>query len=115
MPSGPMYRVNLPASTDADFIETFKATDPDTGSLIDFSGGEVTFVVKDHGTTKITATKANGKITLPATGYFKITISESEMDNLSQGYYDVGCIAVVSGIKRQIFVGKMAVVDGFIE
>jgi len=109
-----MYQGSLPATSNReDFEAIFQLVDEDTGDLIDLSAATIEFDISEHGCRPlITATTANGKITLIETTTFRVAIPRAEMANLCAGQYDVGATVENSGETRSFLVGALPVLDG---
>lgn len=109
-----MYHGSLPATSNReDFEAIFQLVDEDTGDLIDLSAATIEFDISEHGCRPlITATTANGKITLIETTTFRVAIPRAEMANLCAGQYDVGATVENSGETRSFLIGALPVLDG---
>lgn len=127
-----MYMVNFPETSNAaDWIGTVQLNDDDTGDLIDLTGCTVTFMVVpqtargsgtggggwpnvygNFGTPVLTASTANGKITLPSTGIIQWTFRASEMAGLQAGFYEAGLRIEKSPDTTQILIGQVPIING---
>lgn len=109
-----MYQGSLPATSNReDFEAIFQLVDEDTGDLIDLTSARIVFDISEPGCRPlITATTANGKITLIETTTFRVAIPRAEMANLCAGQYDVGATVENSGETRSFLIGALPVLDG---
>ncbi len=93
-----------------------------TSPLIDDDGEEVTltdatielFICQQNNpkTAVLTATTANGKITLPTSTTFQWWFTPSDMDDLCAGTYDVFLRVTIDDIVTQILSCTVPVVEG---
>ncbi len=91
--------------------------DPDTGAAFDLAGSTIVLAIRpqDQHEPTITATTANGRITLGGTGTANVLIPRSEMVGLCPGEHDVGITIVTGdGDEFQLFSGTLPVVDGVV-
>ena len=90
--------------------------------LIDEDGAEVTltgatFVMyvcepTTPDTAILTATTANGKITLPTTTSFQWAFTPDDMDELCEGTYNVYLRVTIDSIVKQILSATVSIVEG---
>jgi hypothetical protein len=90
--------------------------------LIDEDGAEVTltdatfemYVCKttDPRTAVLTATTANGKITLPSSTTFQWAFTPADMDDLCAQSYNVFLRVTISGVVTQILSCSVQIVEG---
>jgi len=90
--------------------------------LIDEDGAEVTltsatfemYICKqtDPTTAILTATSANGKITLPSATTFQWHYTPSDMDDLCAGTYDVFLRVTIDSVVTQIMSCTVPIVEG---
>lgn len=90
--------------------------------LIDEDGEEVTltdatfemFICRQNCPDQavLTATTANGKITLPSATTFQWWFTPSDMDDLCAGTYDVFLRVTIDDIVTQIMSASVPIVDG---
>lgn len=90
--------------------------------LIDEDGAEVTltsatfemFICKQNDPTSavLTASTANGKITLPSATTFQWWFTPSDMDDLCAGTYDVFLRVTIDSIVTQIMSCTVPIVEG---
>ena len=90
--------------------------------LIDEDGEEVTltaatfemYICKqtDPTTAVLTATNANGKITLPSATTFQWWFTPSDMDDLCAGTYDVFLRVTIDDVVTQIMSCTVPIVEG---
>ena len=96
------------------YIESFQAFDED-GAVIDLTGATIVYEVrscKDSSAT-LSATTVNGKVVISTTT-FTVTFEVSEVRDLTDKEYDVGCTIEIDGDTTQFFVGKLPIVDGVV-
>jgi hypothetical protein len=75
----------------------------------------ITFEVRDGSNcTVLSATTSNGKISIVDTGVFEVDFTRAEMQQLSAGTYDVGCVVTINGKTSQFLVGTLPVLDGVV-
>ncbi|ANW00690.1 hypothetical protein [Bradyrhizobium icense] len=90
--------------------------------LIDENGEEVTltdatfemFICKqnDPSTAVLTASTANGKITLPSSTTFQWAFTPDDMDDLCAGTYDVFLRVTIDDVVTQILSCTVPIVEG---
>jgi hypothetical protein len=110
-----MYTGSLPAVSNK---EDWIAVSP----LIDEDGEEVTltdatfemFICKptDPDTAILTASTANGKITLPTATTFQWAFTPDDMDDLCAGTYDVFLRVTIDDVVTQILSCTVPIVEG---
>lgn len=111
------FTTNFDQSNKADWIIDISATDATPGDTfgddIDFTGAAVLFVVADeNGCTRLSATIGAG-ITQPSTTVLEVAFTETQMNALCAGSYNVGCTYKINGITTQIFVGTVSIYNGW--
>jgi hypothetical protein len=110
-----MYTGTLAAvSNQQDWVET--------GTIIDDDGEEVTLTdatfemyicrQNDSKNAVLTATNANGKITLPTATSFQWWFTQEDMNDLCAGTYDVFMRVTIDGVVEQIMSATVPVVEG---
>jgi hypothetical protein len=110
-----MYTGTLAAvSNQQDWVET--------GTIIDDDGEDVTLTdatfemyicrQNDSKNAVLTATNANGKITLPTATSFQWWFTQEDMNDLCAGTYDVFMRVTIDGIVEQIMSATVPVVEG---
>jgi hypothetical protein len=110
-----MYTGSLPAISNK---EDWIATSP----LIDEDGTEVTltdatfemFICRQNDPTNavLTASTANGKITLPTSTSFQWAFTPDDMDDLAAGTYDVFLRVTIDSVVTQILSCTVPIVEG---
>lgn len=111
MYSGPL----LPVSNQADWTYRDETTDEETGDPVDLTGASITFEVRDESNCIVlSGTTANGKVSIVDTGVFEVAFTRAEMQQLSAGTYDVGCVVTINGVTSQFLVGALPVLDGVV-
>jgi hypothetical protein len=121
-----MYTGTLDAvSNRQDWQFVREIIDDDTGDPIDLTGASIVLEIREQpddqqlGTPSypdatLSATTANGKVTILDTGVFQVWFPLTDMQTLSPGYYDVGCTVNVNGITTQLMAAELPVVDGIV-
>lgn len=94
----------------------------ESSPLIDDDGDEVTLTdvtiemyvchQNDSKNAVLTATTANGKITLPTATSFQWWFTQEDMNDLCPGTYDVFMRVTIDGIVQQIMSATVPVVEG---
>jgi hypothetical protein len=108
-----MIQVNLEASNKADWIIQITAVDDETAEEIDFTGADISFVVKDENCCAIlTATTALGNITLPTGVLIEIQFTPDQMGAVCSGRYSLGCVYEINDETTQLLTGYVDVYDG---
>jgi hypothetical protein len=114
-----------PVSNRQDWKFIRQIIDDDTGDPVDLTGATITFELREKSDDQqynapawpgvtLSATTANGKITLVDTGTFQVWFPLADMQTLSPGYYDVGCTVLMNGVTEQLLAGTLPVVDGIV-
>lgn len=103
-----------PVSNRADYEESWQALD-ENGDAIDLTGATIVFEVAlpDCDSIMLSATTANGKITISTTT-FTVAIPRSELTSLLPMSYRVGCTITQDDVTTQFFVGEFPVYDGVV-
>lgn len=110
-----MFQIAFPPTSNrASWIFTGQINDANTNDLIDLSSLTFVFDVMDqNGCVLLSATTANGKFTIIATGVFRWAFTESEMSKLCAGTYRTGFTMSNSDPQTiQLSVGSLPIVDG---
>ena len=98
-------------------LNTWEVIDDETEEGLDLSNCVIVFEVRDpHSkTTQLSATIANGKITVIDTGVFKVSFTATDMRTLCFGTYEVGC-TITNGSEepQQYIIGALPVIDGVV-
>lgn len=111
------YQATFSAPITEDFVLDMSATDADTGAAIDFSSATaITFMV---GTSRydqqLTASLANGKITLPTTTTMTVTLTVTDLSALDTQTYKIGMtIEFATGETAQLLYGTLSLYDGIV-
>lgn len=111
-----------PVSNRQTWIEQISIVDDDTGEGIDLTGHTLTVQVRQPGTSTVllTATIANGAIALiedesEINSVFQFTFTESQMDDLCAGIYEVGITDLAdTGETTQLMIATVQVLDGVV-
>jgi hypothetical protein len=104
-----------PVSNRADYSESWQAID-ENGDAIDLTGATIVFEVVDPecgGSSLISATTDNGKITISTTT-FTVAIARSSLTSLNPKSYRVGCTIEQDDFTEQFFVGDFPIYDGLV-
>lgn len=104
-----------PVSNRADYLESWQAIDAN-GDAIDLTGATIVFEIVDpkcSSSALISATTANGKITISTTT-FTVSIARSELTSREAKNYRVGCTIEQDDFTEQFFVGDFPIYDGVV-
>lgn len=105
--------LNSAATNNADWKTQFQFSDGETGDLIDFTGATIEIDVKDFdGCRRISASIANGKISIISTGIFELDIPVSEMSCLCPGSYQIGGVYSLNDETISLFTGTLSITSG---
>ena len=113
-----MYIGSLdPVSNRADWRVTREVVDDDTSELVDLTGAEIRFEVRDRRnfSSVLRASTTDGRIAIDDTGTFTVSFSAADMRGLAPGIYDAGCIIIMNGITDQFILGTVTVLDGVLQ
>lgn len=106
-----------PVSNKAGWDFVREVLDADTDEAIDLSACSIVLEVCDQetGTSVLSATTSNGKITILDIGVFQASFTATEMKTLCADTYDVGC-TVKNGTAepQQFIIGKLPVLNGIV-
>lgn len=108
------YTGALPEATNrSDYVLIFELTG-DSGELLDLTGALIKFAISDPKTATylLTASTADGKITIPGPGVFQVLFPAQEMAALCDQQYAVGCNLVINGATEQLIIGTVQVAYG---
>lgn len=114
------------ASNRETFQREFQITDMETGDAMTLTGGTVVFEIRWRDSSPsqsdgyggltsgaiLTATNDDGVEFIDDDLTMQITFSESAMNTLCPGTYDVGMTFERDGITRQVIAGTLPVLDG---
>jgi hypothetical protein len=106
-----------PISNRVGWLRTFEIDDDDTSETIDLTGASIVAEVRDPrtGAIVISATTANGQITIDDTGVFTINAPLSPSGPLIRaGEYEVGVTATINGVPVQLIIGTLPILDGVV-
>ena len=110
-----MQQVTLGALSNREtYLESFTAIDED-GAEIDLTDATIVYEIRSckNGSATLSATTDNGGITVSTT-VFTVRFEVSDVTNLTDKEYDVGCTIEIDGDTTQFFVGKLPIVDGVV-
>lgn len=105
-----------PVSNRASWKLLQEVVDDDTSELVSLSGLTITVEVIDplDCTTVLSATTANGKVTIVDTGTFQAAFTRDEMATLCARTYQVGVTLADSDDTVQIIIGTLPVLNGVV-
>lgn len=104
---------NFDQSNKSDWIIDISATDAETGDDIDFTGASVQFAVYDENRCqRLVATIGSG-ITLVGTDVLEVAFTETQMNALCAGSYNIGCVYQLNSITTQLLTGTVSIYDGW--
>lgn len=107
------YLTNFDQSNRADWIIDISATDADTGDAIDFTGASVQFAVYDENKCQKLVASIGSGITQPSTTVLEVAFTESQMNTLCPGSYNIGCVYQINGVTTQLLTGTVSVYEGW--
>lgn len=106
-----------PRSNKAGWSLVVEVLDDDTGEDVDLTAAIVVFELRDprYRTTALSATTANGRVTIGAIGFFTVTFTALNMKTLCAETYEVGCtISNASSEPQQLILGTVPILDGIV-
>lgn len=105
-----------PATTSADLVLPIRIRDRVTKELVDLVGSTITVAVqaRDRGGAVLSASTADGRVTMPELGVFVIRFPKAALSVLRPGTYDIGCTIERDGDTRQLFVGQLPLQNGVV-
>lgn len=109
------YAATILAPITEDFVLDLSATDADTGAVIDLSTATaISFVIgESRYDQQVTATLANGKITLPTTTTLEVKLTTADLSALDTQTYKMGMVfEFATGDISQVLVGTLSLYDG---
>lgn len=105
------------ASNRAQWIGQVDVTDADTGDYADISGASaITLEIVDPSSCRpvLTASLANGKITLPDTGLIQWAFTKEDMGVLRPVTHSAAMTMTLGGSTVQLMIARLPVLEGFI-
>ena len=113
-----MYFVGTldPISNKTGWLADFELDDADAGGPVDVTGASIVIEVREPhtGWIALSATTANGQITIIDTGVFEVNVPAGETQRLRAGTYQVGATITLNGESRQLIIGTLPVMDGVV-
>lgn len=109
-----MYEGSLgKVSNREDWIQTIECVD-ENGADVTITGATIELAVRKNGdsTATLTADTTDG-ITI-STPSFTFTFDSTDMANLDAGQYEVGVVIEIAGVRTQLIVGTVSIVDGIV-
>lgn len=107
------YVTNFDQSNRADWIIDISATDAETGDDIDFTGASVKFAVYDDSLCQRLVAEIGSGITQPSTTVLEVAFTETQMNCLCAGTYNVGCVYQLNGVTTQLLTGTVSIYEGW--
>lgn len=107
-----------PVSNKATWVCFYELTDADTDEAIDLSSvDEITVQVREpgSGSSRLTATKTGGDVTIPDTGVFRWVFSATDMGGLDPKTYEIGVTLEQDDEVVQLMIGYLPVLDGIVQ
>lgn len=105
-----------PVSSKATWRETVEVTDAETGDLIDLVTDVDAITVKlrevDSATEVLTASLADGTVTVIGTGVLEFLFTVAQMDGIVPKTYEVGVLIEIDGDTTQLILGYLPVLKG---
>jgi hypothetical protein len=102
-------------SNQADWIESLEITDADTGDVIDLSDAtEIIIEIKTQGRDNVlqSASLTDETVEHVETGVIQWSFTDTQMQTLCSGTYDVKIRITKDDIVTQLFIGTLPVLDG---
>jgi hypothetical protein len=105
-----------PVTTQEDCKIVVATEDVTTGEAFDLSDATIVCALRDQrsGSIVLSATTANGGITLLDDATFQIWFTRAQMQGLGEGQYDIGCTVTLNGETKQVILGTLPVLDGVV-
>jgi hypothetical protein len=115
----PLYTGSLPAVSNRETWSLSVTVTDDAGAAVDLTGATVTIGVREPESLQARATYTSGDgklaISAPATGGIFTLNADLDPTTFPPGQYEVGVvIKLASGVKRQLVVATLPVVDGVV-
>lgn len=110
-----MYTGSLGVKTNREtWTQTIAVVDQD-GVDVNIAAATIEIAVRLKGNTTadLSATVGDG-ITISSPD-FTFTFSETDMETLDPGIYDVGIVVTISSTSTQLLVGTVSIVDGILD
>src|SRR5437016_4959164 len=109
-----MYQGTLsPVANQEDWKLIVAIDDEDSGEPLALAGAAIVFEVRDPKSRAIvlSATTANGKVSILDVGVFQVLFARAEMQALAAQNYDAGCVLTINGEAKQYLIGTVPVLD----
>lgn len=106
-----------PVSNRAGFSHPIEVVDDDTDEKVDLTGCTIVYEIVDPSCnrTMLSATTANEKVSITATGVFQVDFTALEMRQLCAQTYQVGCtISNADSEPQQFIIGTLPVLSGVV-
>lgn len=103
------------ASNRADLIIDIELTDDATGDLVPLDGAVITMMICDPADTQraiVTASTADGRVTIAGPGVATIAIPPEIMSTLCAGEHPTFIRVAIGGVTTQLFAGSLPIIDG---
>jgi hypothetical protein len=112
-----MLQINVdPISNREEWTDNCEVRDQNN-VLVDLSSASIVLAVQDRQTKVhvLLASTDDGNITIPGTGVFRWTFTETEMRGVDASRaYEIGCTLALNGTIHQLFIGTVNVLDGIV-
>lgn len=113
-----MYQGALsPRSNKAGWSLVVEVLDDETGADVDLTSATIVFQLREPRWRAIalSATTANGRVTIGTTGFFTVNFTATDMKTLCAETYEVGCtISNASSEPQQLIIGTVPILDGIV-
>lgn len=111
-----MYEIRFEATDDADWAEAIELIDNETSLALEGAADAVFEIqVTDCGTAVLSATTEDDTITKPEDNIISWRFTKAQMGSLCTGKtYAVGCTMTTDDGTEQLFIGSLAVIDGYV-
>ena len=105
-----------PASTRADWEQVISLLDHETDEPLDLAGASILVELRDRpsGAIVLSASTANGRISIIDTGTFRVQLPASDLRALRADTYEIGGIYTLNATTRQFIIGLLPILDGVV-
>lgn len=106
-----------PVSNKATWVVLYELVDADTDEAIDLSDvDEITVQIRDPGSSssRLSATKTGGDVTITDTGVFRFVFSADDMAGLDPRTYEIGVTLEQDDEVVQLMIGHLPILDGIV-
>lgn len=109
-----MYEGSLgKVSNREDWSQTIACVD-ENGDNVDISTATISLAVRKKGDSVPTLTASVGDGITISSPSFTLDFDSSDLSGLCAGQYEVGCVVEINGVRTQLIVGTVTIVDGIV-